>query len=73
MSTYTVQSAKTQLSRILHDVEQGREAVIARGQTPVARIVAIDGLPRRQFGQMTFEVPDDFDAPLPADELAAWE
>ena len=28
---------------------------------------------RRVFGTMRFEVPDDFDEPLPEAELEAWE
>lgn len=73
MTTYTVQAAKTQLSSILRDVEDGHEVVIARAQRPVARLVPVGEAPRRQFGQMNFVVPDDFDAPLPESELSAWE
>lgn len=73
MSTHTVQSAKTHLSRLLHEVEAGDEVTIMRGSTPVARLVPIAGPPPREFGFMDFEVPDDFDAPLPDEELALWE
>jgi prevent-host-death family protein len=34
-----VHEAKTQLSRLLQDVEKGEEVVIARNGTPVARLV----------------------------------
>lgn len=73
MTTYTVQAAKTHLSSILHDVEAGEQVVIARGSVAVARIVPLGDAPRRHFGPMQFTVPDDFDAPLPDDETAAWE
>jgi len=68
-----VQQAKTHLSRLLAAVEQGEEVVIARDVRPVARLIPAGSLPQRRFGVMSFSVPDDFDAPLPAEELAAWE
>ncbi|MEL4356725.1 MULTISPECIES: type II toxin-antitoxin system Phd/YefM family antitoxin [unclassified Luteococcus] len=70
MPTYTVQMATTRLSSILEEVEAGQEAVIVRGQRPIARLVPAVS---RRFGQLDFHVSDDFDAPLPDDELAAWE
>ena len=39
--TYTVHQAKTNLSRLLKEVEAGHEVIIARGKVPVARLVAI--------------------------------
>jgi len=73
MSTYTVQAAKTHLSRLLHEVEAGAEVTILRGDKPVATIVPIHLPAARVFGPMSFEVPDDFDESLPESELAAWE
>lgn len=73
MTTYTVQAAKTHLSRLLAEVEDGREIVIRRGNAPVARLVPYERPRDRSFGIMSFAVPDDFDAPLPDDELLAWE
>ncbi|GMA41131.1 type II toxin-antitoxin system Phd/YefM family antitoxin [Mobilicoccus caccae] len=73
MSTHTVQSAKTHLSRILTEVEAGHEVTILRGKQPVARLVPAVAPPPRTFGTMRFEVPDDFHAPLSDDELAEWE
>ena len=40
MKTVNVHEAKTQLSRLLQEVEEGEEIVIARNGTPVARLVA---------------------------------
>lgn len=68
-----VQDAKTRLSELLSRAERGEDIVIARAGVPIVRLTLIDGKPRRQFGAMTFEVPADFDAPLPDDELATWE
>lgn len=66
MSSYSIGEAKTQLSRLVHQAEDGEEVIVRRGQKPVARIVAISdsgGAPRRQPGSMRgrIHVPDDFD------------
>jgi prevent-host-death family protein len=39
MKTVNVHEAKTQLSRLLQEVEEGEEVVIARNGTPVAKLV----------------------------------
>ncbi len=66
--------AKTQLSRLVAQVEQGEEFVIARGGRPCARLVPIEStLP--QLGTMKDRWPtlgDDFFAPLDGDDLDAW-
>jgi len=41
MAAYNVHEAKSNLSRLLEQVEQGEEVVIARHGTPVAKLVAI--------------------------------
>ena len=43
MTIYTVHEAKTQLSKLLAAMEAGEEVIIARGNTPVARLVACIG------------------------------
>lgn len=68
-----VQEAKTRLSELLSRVEHGEDVVVARAGTPVARLVPVDTSWRRPFGTLSFEVPESFFAPLPEDELAAWE
>lgn len=69
-----VGEAKTHLSRLLRQVEQGDEVVIERDGQPVARLVRVER-PRRQFGQLAglLHVPDDFDDPLPDDVLDLFE
>jgi prevent-host-death family protein len=42
---YTVHQAKTHFSRLLKEAEAGQEVVVMRGKKPVAKIVAIDGMP----------------------------
>lgn len=68
-----VQEAKTRLSAILAEVERGEEVVIARGDTPVARLVPVQAPRERELGFVRYDVPDSFFEPLPDDELAAWE
>src|ERR671932_417532 len=67
----TVHEAKTKLSQLLKAVENGETVVIARGATPIARLVGIAPKPRRQFGRYKglFEVGPAFFEPLPEDEL----
>ena len=76
MPVVTVHRAKTQLSRLIAAAERGEEIVIARGRTPVARLIRVDAKPpRRKFGAMRgrARVTAAFFAPLPRDELARWE
>lgn len=67
-----VHEAKTHLSRLLRDVEQGDEVVLERGGRPVARIIGAAELtaPADSYGMFAgqFQVGDDFDAD--ADQLA---
>jgi prevent-host-death family protein len=69
-----VHEAKTHLSRLLDQVSGGEEIVITRRGEGIARLVPERGATRR-FGidEGRFEVPDDFDAPLPQDILDTFE
>jgi prevent-host-death family protein len=69
-----VHEAKTHLSRLLARVEKGHEIVLARAGKPVARLVPYQS-PARIFGRDAglFEVPEDFDDPLPDDVQKAFE
>jgi prevent-host-death family protein len=75
MAEVNVHEAKTHLSRLLLRVAGGEEIVIARAGKPVARLVPIEPEPQRVFGQDEglFEVPEDFDAPLPDEVLALFQ
>ena len=75
MRKVTVHVAKTQLSRLIEAALAGEEVVIAKGDKPVARLVAI---PQGQFKLGVLESDalgpgPDFFSPLDEDELAAWE
>lgn len=65
-----IHEAKTHLSRLIERVEHGEEVTIMRANVPVAKLVAAKspGV-KRQLGwaRGEFTLPDDFDAPLPAD------
>jgi prevent-host-death family protein len=71
-----VHQAKTELSKLLAEVEQRREIVIARNGTPVARLVPLPSPGRRRLRVNTWkgriEMAADFDAPLTDAELAEW-
>lgn len=75
MPTVNVHQAKTQLSRLLTQVEAGEEVVIARRGEPVARLVRCKPRGKRRFGSLKGKifVDDSILDPLPDDELAAWE
>lgn len=61
-----IHEAKTHLSSLLREVQQGEEIVLTRGGTPVARIVAMpaETAPSRSYGlfEGQFELGEDFDA-----------
>lgn len=75
MAEVNVHEAKTHLSRLLLRVAGGEEIVIARAGKPIARLVPIEPKVPRVIGQDDglFEVPDDFDAPLPDEVLALFQ
>lgn len=65
---FNIHEAKTRLSQLIEQVEQGGEAVIARAGKPVVRLVRVeDQLPRRELGGLAgrFKLPDAGQAPLP--------
>ena len=75
METITIHKAKTELSRLIEKACRGEEIVIARGKTPVVRLVAIgDKKGQRKPGALRgkLKVGPEFFDPLPAEELDAW-
>jgi prevent-host-death family protein len=72
MSTVNIHEAKTHLSRLVEDAAAGEEVVIAKAGRPVARLVALAAPSRvRKVGVLKgkLALPEDFDAPLSAEEL----
>ncbi len=68
MAMVNVHQAKTHLSQLLQDVEQGQEVVIARSGVPIARLVPwkLESQPVAAPGAMRGQIvmAADFDAPL---------
>lgn len=75
MLVVNVHHAKTHLSRLLAQVENGEEIVIARNGKPVARLESVRKRGRRQpdIFKGKIKIPDSFFDPLPEEELQAWE
>ena len=76
MTMVSTHEAKTHLSRLLDDVWNGEDVIIARGSRPVARLVMYDeNKIERKPGYLKnkIRIHDDFDAPLPDDVLASFE
>jgi prevent-host-death family protein len=75
MTTVTIHKAKTQLSKLIEQVERGEEVVIARRKEPVARLVPyVQERPKRGFGSMKgwATTGPEFWEPLPEGELKMW-
>jgi len=76
MHTVNIHEAKTHLSRLLEEVSNGREIVIAKSGKPMAKLTGIKpAKPIRKPGFLKgkIKIANDFDAPLPEDLLDAFE
>lgn len=77
MESVNIHQAKTNLSRLLSRVEMGEEIIISNRGVPIAKLVPFrpGGNRRHSLGQDRgrFVVPEDFNAPLPKEILAAFE
>jgi prevent-host-death family protein len=63
-----IHEAKTHLSRLLLEVQEGKTIIIARANKPIAKLVPIElSVSKRKLGSAKgiIEVADDFNAPLP--------
>lgn len=67
-TTVNIHEAKTNLSRLLEQVRNGEDVVIAKAGKPVARLVAIRERPARRIPGMDkgkVIIHPDFDDPIP--------
>ena len=67
MHQVNIHEAKTHFSKLIKEVLNGEEVIIARGNKPVAKLVSIDSdKPKRQLGTArgTIQIAPDFDEPL---------
>lgn len=75
MAVFNIHQAKTHFSRLVEDAAAGKEVVIAKAGKPVAKLVPVDAVlanqSKRPIGLFAgkYNIPDDFDAPLPDDVL----
>lgn len=71
-ATYNMHDAKSNLSRLVDQAAAGNEIIIAKAGKPAARLVPLRPEPAKTgvrplgIARGRFEVPDDFDDPLPA-------
>ena len=72
MTVVGLQEVQAQFEQLLQRVTSGEEFEIHVAGEPVARLVPVRPSRKRTFGydRGRFEVPEDFNAPLPAELLA---
>ncbi|NDD26920.1 MAG: type II toxin-antitoxin system Phd/YefM family antitoxin [Proteobacteria bacterium] len=68
-----VHEAKTHLSRLLEEVREGHEIIVAKGGKPCARLVPLEQPAERPMGFVKGRVTKAFFEPLPEDEMVGWE
>ncbi len=77
MAKVNIHDAKTHLSRLLARVAEGEEIIIAKAGRSIARLLPYDEphQAKRVLGRDVglFEIPEDFDAPLPVDIVELFE
>jgi prevent-host-death family protein len=75
MQTVNIHEAKTHFSKLIESVGAGEKVIIARAGKPVATLTAIQPEGMRQPGALRGKITlaEDFDTPLPADVLDAFE
>lgn len=76
METVNIYDAKTHLSKLVDKAASGEDVVVSRNGKPLVRITRLEPPKRRiRFGLLRGKlvVPEDFDAPLPDEVLAAFE
>ena len=74
MRTVTSTEAKAKLNSILAEVEKTGSPVTVTSHGRAVAVISPATPRTRRFGQFPgLVIPDDFDAPLPDEELAAWD
>ena len=67
MHQVNIHEAKTHLSKLIQEVIAGEDVIIAKGNKPVAKLVALHNqTPQRRLGTAkgSIVMADDFDEPL---------
>ncbi|MDO9384875.1 MAG: type II toxin-antitoxin system prevent-host-death family antitoxin [Hyphomicrobiaceae bacterium] len=71
----TIHAAKTNLSKLIEAAQAGEEVIIAKGNKPVAKLVAVE---KKKFkfnalkGRVKGPIPDFFE-PMSEEDLELWE
>lgn len=76
MEVVSLSQATTQLAALVERAAQGHDVALSVDGVPVARLTRLEAGKRPlRFGllQGKLVVPEDFDEPLPADELTRFE
>ncbi|MEH1885133.1 type II toxin-antitoxin system Phd/YefM family antitoxin [Nostoc sp.] len=77
METVNIHQAETNLSQLLLRVEHGEEIIISDRGIPIAKLVPFRTSSNRRdslgHDKGRFVLPEDFNAPLPDEMLAAFE
>lgn len=76
MHTVNIHEAKTHLSKLLEEVSQGKDVIIAKSGKPMAKLTGLAvARPVRKPGFLKgkIKIADNFDAPLPDDLLDVFE
>jgi len=77
VKTVDIRAAKTHLSRLIEEVREGEEIVIAKAGRPVAKLIPVEAAAHARLrgpGALKgrIRIRRDFDAPLPADLARAF-
>lgn len=76
MPVYNIHEAKSQLSKLIDEMQQGETVVIAKAGKPVAVLGPLRAAgPKRVRGVLKglIKLGPEFDEPLPADVLESFE
>ena len=78
MRTVNVHEAKTHFSKLIDAAHAGETIVLAKDGRPWARLVPLDPAPQQRrpgalAGRITLPPAEELMAPLPPDELSAWD
>jgi prevent-host-death family protein len=68
-----VHEAKTHLSKILDQVREGEEVILAKDGRPYAKLVPIEQPGKRPLGFVPGKISDAFFEPLAKEELNRWQ
>ena len=76
MDSVNIYEAKTRLSQLVDKAAAGHDVILSRNGKPLVRITALAPPKRRlKYGVLKgkFNIPADFDDPLPAGVVAEFE